>query len=143
MRRRTMWATVVSVVLVVGALILVSNAASTVFGLFSASLRPIQVSELDGTWVDGQSGVLILSSDGSAEVSQLAGHSATGATTLVDGRGSWRLTDSGIVQIIIATESRRAFVELHAERRDGAATLVAYTGDPDDPRSARVLSLEE
>lgn len=143
MTRRTVWAIVVAGVVVVGAVITVSVAASGVFGVISGSLGPIRASELNGTWMDEESVVLLLSAEGLAEVNRLPGQSVTGHTILVDGSGSWRLTDSGIVRITVATDSGRAFVELHAERRSGAATLVAYTGDPDDPRSARVLQLAD
>lgn len=119
--------------------LLIVIAALAVTMILDGNSEPIRESDVEGTWVDGGSVVLVLRSDGSAEVSGLKGQSATGVTDVVSGIGTWRLASSDSVQISLGTEADRMYVDLHAERQWGAVKLIAFSGDPDDPRSARVF----
>ena len=121
------------VLLMVGAIALIA--------LFAGSARPITASDVEGTCMDDQSGVLVLNRDGSAEVRGLAGQSASGMPTVATGEGTGRLTSSDRVQVLIEYESDRLFVDVHAEWEREILRLVQFDGDPDDPDAARILEM--
>jgi hypothetical protein len=122
-------------------LLLIMTAAITLIVLFVSSSGPIRASDVEGTWADQGSVVLVFLPDGSAEVDGLTGQSASGVTAELSGKGTWRMTTSDRVQVLVGDEADRMFVDLYAERQSGTVRLMQFSGDPDDPRSAHVLNL--
>jgi hypothetical protein len=121
-------------------LLIVAAAIALTSAIFSSS-GSIRASDVEGTWVDEESVVLVLGSDGSAKVDGLTGQSASGVSSVVRGEGTWRLTTPDRVQVLLGNEADRMFVDLYAERQLGTVRLMQFSGDPDDPRSARVLEM--